>query len=86
MAERAGGSCGGCSSAATAGTPGRCNGALPVIVEADVLVPGVPRRVLRLSRANALCLDGVLIPVEFLINRPGPSRITQPRYHLELAL
>jgi hypothetical protein len=61
---------------------------LPIVVAAGALADGVPHRDLRLSPHHALFLDGVLIPVEHLIN--GAS-IVQPEaveaieyFHVEL--
>lgn len=69
-------------------TPARRTGASPVIVRRDALGPGIPRRDLRLSRGHALYLDGVLIPVEFLINHRSILWDDAVRsvtlYHLEL--
>ena len=49
-------------------TRGRRSAATPVIVRRHALAPDVPRRDLRVTKAHALLIDGVLIPVEFLVN------------------
>ncbi|MBV9862377.1 MAG: Hint domain-containing protein [Alphaproteobacteria bacterium] len=43
-------------------------GARPIIVHAGALAESVPRRDLHLTRGHSLYLDGVLIPVECLVN------------------
>ena len=48
--------------------PGRRSAATPVIIRKGALAANVPNRDLRLTKAHALWLDGVLIPVEFLVN------------------
>jgi len=40
----------------------------PLIVRAGALGDGVPRRDLRVTRGHSFYLDGVLVPVEFLVN------------------
>ncbi len=49
-------------------TRGRRSAATPVVVHKGALAPNVPNRDLRVSKGHALCLDEVLIPVEFLVN------------------
>ena len=49
-------------------TRGRRNAATPVIVRRGALADNVPHRDLRVTKGHSLFLDGVLIPVEFLIN------------------
>ena len=49
-------------------TRGRRSAATPVIVRKGALGDNVPFRDLRLTKGHSLYLDGVLIPVEFLIN------------------
>jgi T5SS/PEP-CTERM-associated repeat protein len=49
-------------------TRGRRNAATPVIVRRGALADSVPHRDLRITKGHALYIDGVLIPVEFLIN------------------
>ena len=49
-------------------TRGRRNAATPIIVRKGALADNVPHRDLRLTKAHSLYLDGVLIPVEFLVN------------------
>jgi hypothetical protein len=47
---------------------GRRSAATPVIVRKGALAPNVPHHDLRVTKGHALWLDGVLIPVEFLVN------------------
>jgi hypothetical protein len=49
-------------------TRGRRNAATPVIVRKGALAENVPSRDLRVTKAHGLYIDGVLIPVEFLVN------------------
>jgi Hint domain len=49
-------------------TRGRRGPATPLIVRRGALADNVPNRDLRLTKGHALHLDGVLIPVEFLVN------------------
>jgi hypothetical protein len=49
-------------------TRGRRNAATPVIVRKGALADNVPNRDLRITKAHGLYIDGVLIPVEFLVN------------------
>jgi hypothetical protein len=42
--------------------------ATPVIVRKDALGPNLPRRDLHVTKAHSLYLDGVPVPVEFLVN------------------
>ena len=49
-------------------TRGRRNAATPVIVRKGALADNVPHRDLRITKGHALFIDGVLIPVEELIN------------------
>ena len=49
-------------------TRGRRNAATPVIVRRGALADNVPHRDLRVTKGHSLLLDGVLIPVEHLIN------------------
>jgi hypothetical protein len=63
-------------------------GARPVIIRRNALADGVPSRDLYLTKAHSLYLDGVLIPVEFLLNGHSVlwddhSRVVE-YYHLEL--
>ena len=62
--------------------------AWPVRVEAHAFAPGIPRRTLLLSPDHAVFVDGVLIPIRYLIN--GASIAQEPRdrvqyFHIELA-
>jgi hypothetical protein len=69
-------------------TPGERNEWTPVIVRAGALADGVPRRDLRVTKGHSLCLDGMLIPAESLINHRTilwdveASSVTV--YHVEL--
>ncbi len=63
--------------------------ACPVRVEAHAFAPGAPRRTLLLSPDHAVFVDGVLIPIRYLIN--GASITQEPRdrvqyFHIELAV
>jgi T5SS/PEP-CTERM-associated repeat protein len=49
-------------------TRGRRNAATPVIVRKSALADNVPQRDLHVTKGHSLYLDGVLIPVEFLVN------------------
>lgn len=49
-------------------TPGRRTAATPVIVRKGALAENVPHRELHITKAHGLHFDGVLIPVEFLVN------------------
>ena len=49
-------------------TPGRRNAATPVIVRKGALAENVPNHDLHITKAHGLYFDGVLIPVEFLVN------------------
>jgi hypothetical protein len=49
-------------------TRGRRGPATPVIVRKGALGDNVPHTDLRVTKGHALCLDDVLIPVEFLVN------------------
>ena len=49
-------------------TRGRRSAATPVIVRKGALAPNVPHEDLRVTKAHALYIDDVLIPVEFLVN------------------
>jgi T5SS/PEP-CTERM-associated repeat protein len=49
-------------------TRGRRNAATPVIVRKGALSANVPYDDLRVTKGHAFLLDGVLIPVEFLVN------------------
>jgi autotransporter passenger strand-loop-strand repeat protein len=62
--------------------------ARPVIVRRDAIEDGVPSRDLYITRAHALYLDGVLIPVEHLVNGHSilwddAARVVE-FYHVEL--
>lgn len=63
--------------------------ATPVIVRKGALADNVPHRDLRLTKGHSLYVDGVLIPVEFLINHHSilwddAARVAEV-YHVELA-
>ncbi len=49
-------------------TRGRRSAATPVIVRKGALADNVPARDLRVTKGHSLLIDGVLIPVEFLVN------------------
>jgi hypothetical protein len=49
-------------------TGGRRSAATPVIVRKGALADNVPHRDLHVTKAHALYIDDVLIPVEFLVN------------------
>jgi hypothetical protein len=49
-------------------TRGRRNAATPVIVRKGALGPYVPHADLRVTKGHSFFIDGVLIPVEFLVN------------------
>jgi hypothetical protein len=70
-------------------TRGRRNAATPVIVRKSALADNVPHRDLRVTKGHSLYLDGVLIPVEFLVNHRSilwDDRAQEVSiYHLELA-
>jgi hypothetical protein len=69
-------------------TPRNQDRATPVVVRRHALGEFVPRRDLYLTRGHSLYLDGVLIPVEELINHRSIAWVETPRvveyYHLEL--
>lgn len=60
----------------------------PVRILADAFAPGIPSRDLRLSPAHAVFLDGVLVPVELLVNGATILRDTACHtvtyFHIEL--
>ena len=70
-------------------TPGRRNAATPVTVSKGALGDNIPNRDLRLTKGHSLYLDGILIPVEFLVNHRSifwddrAQKVTI--YHVELA-
>jgi hypothetical protein len=70
-------------------TRGKRDAATPVIVRRGALADNVPRRDLRVTKGHSLFLDGVLIPVEFLINHRTivwDDRAQEVAiYHVELA-
>jgi hypothetical protein len=49
-------------------TRGRRNAATPVIIRKGALADNVPHHDLRVTKGHSLYLEGVLIPVEFLVN------------------
>jgi hypothetical protein len=49
-------------------TRGRRSAATPVIVRKGAIAPNVPNRDLHVTKAHSLYFDGVLVPVEFLVN------------------
>jgi hypothetical protein len=62
--------------------------ASPVVVRRNAITEGVPRRDLYLTRGHSLFIDGVLIPVEELVNHRSVAWVEQPGvveyYHLEV--
>jgi Hint domain len=68
---------------------GRRGPTTPVIVRKGALADNVPHRDLRVTKGHSLLLDGVLIPVEFLVNHRSimwddrAQRVTI--HHIELA-
>jgi len=69
--------------------PGRRSAATPVIVRKSALARNVPHRDLHLTKGHSLCIDDVLIPVEFLVNHRSIVWDDEAReitiYHIELA-
>jgi hypothetical protein len=67
---------------------GRRGPATPVIVRKGALGPNQPHRDLRVTKGHAFFLDGVLIPIEFLVNHRSILWDDQARevelYHIEL--
>jgi Hint domain len=67
---------------------GHRGAATPVIVRKDALAPNVPNRDLHVTKAHALYVDNVLIPVEFLVNHrtiAWDDRAQEVElYHIEL--
>jgi hypothetical protein len=69
-------------------TRGRRNAATPVIVSKGALGPNLPYADLRVTKGHAFWFDGVLIPVEFLVNHRSirwddkAQEVTV--YHIEL--
>ncbi len=69
--------------------PGERDAATPVVVCKGALAANVPCRDLRITKGHSLLLDGVLIPVEFLVNHRSIVWDDRAReidiYHIELA-
>jgi hypothetical protein len=69
-------------------TRGRRNAATPVIVRKGALGPNLPYADLRVTKGHALWFDGVLVPVEFLVNHRSivwDDRAQEVTiYHIEL--
>jgi hypothetical protein len=69
-------------------TRGRRTAATPVIVSRHAIARNVPNRDLRITKAHGLFFDGVLIPVEFLVNHRSirwDDRAQEVKlYHIEL--
>lgn len=69
-------------------TRGKRSVATPVIVQKGALAGNVPSRDLRVTKGHSLYIDGVLIPVEFLINHKtiiwDDSARAVELYHIEL--
>jgi hypothetical protein len=70
-------------------TRGRRTAATPVIVRKGALAGNVPNRDLHITKGHSLYFDGVLIPVEFLVNHRSilwDDRAQEVEiYHVELA-
>jgi hypothetical protein len=70
-------------------TRGRRGAATPVIVRKSAFADNVPHHDLRVTKGHAFHLDGVLIPVEFLVNHRSilwDDRAQEVQlYHVELA-
>jgi hypothetical protein len=70
-------------------TRGRRNSATPIIVRRGALADNVPHRDLRITKGHSLCIDGVLIPVEELVNHRSIEWDDRAQelaiYHIELA-
>lgn len=68
---------------------GRRGATTPVIVRKGALADNVPHRDLRVTKGHSFLLDGVLIPVEFLVNHRSilwDDRAQEVTiYHIELA-
>jgi hypothetical protein len=68
---------------------GRRSAATPVIVRKGALAENVPHHDLRVTKGHSLYLDGVLVPVEFLVNHRSilwDDRAQEVTiYHIELA-
>jgi T5SS/PEP-CTERM-associated repeat protein len=69
-------------------TRNRRTAATPVIVRKGALGPNVPHNDLRITKGHALHIDGVLIPVEFLVNHRSIEWDDRAQevtiYHIEL--
>ena len=69
-------------------TPGRRTANTPVIVRKGALADAVPSRDMRVTKGHSLFLDGVLIPVEYLVNHRSIIWDDRARevtiYHVEL--
>ena len=70
-------------------TRGRRSAATPVIVRKGALADNVPNQDLRITKGHSLYIEGVLIPVEFLVNHRSILWDDRARevqvYHIELA-
>ncbi|WP_305782257.1 Hint domain-containing protein [Acidisphaera sp. S103] len=69
-------------------TRGRRNAATPVIVGKSAFADNIPNHDLRVTRGHAFAFDGVLIPIEFLVNHRSilwDDRAQEVElYHVEL--
>nr|WP_294529615.1 Hint domain-containing protein [uncultured Rhodopila sp.] len=69
-------------------TRGRRNAATPIIVRKGALADNVPYRDLHVTKGHSICLDGVLIPAEYLVNHRSivwDDRAQEVSlYHIEL--
>ena len=70
-------------------TRGRRSAATPVVLRKGALADNVPHHDLRVTKGHSFYLDGVLIPVEFLVNHRSIEWDDRAQevilYHLELA-
>ncbi len=70
-------------------TRGRRSAATPVIVRKSAIADNIPHHDLRVTKGHAFYLDGVLIPVEYLVNHRSiiwDDRAQEVElYHIELA-
>jgi T5SS/PEP-CTERM-associated repeat protein len=70
-------------------TRGRRNAATPVIVRKGALADNVPHRDLHVTKGHSFHFDGVLVPIEFLVNHRSilwDDRAQEVTiYHIELA-
>jgi Hint domain len=69
-------------------TRGKPNAATPVIIRKSAFAPNIPSNDLRVTKSHSFFFDGVLIPIEFLVNHRSILRDDQAQevtlYHIEL--